>query len=131
MKWGKLYRTFVNCIQLIHLPTLYGGDIKILTDKAMEKHVPSKVTSKMFNQPWFNQECRRAVRMKIRWHHVYKRHKLKADWIKFQGAAKQCRKICTTKTILLKTSIDGNKKKLNVQIYKIKKKRYIGSFSFA
>ena len=89
------------------------GDIKILTGKALQQHVPSKVTSKRFNQPWFNQECRRAVRMKIRRYRVYKRHKLKGDWIKFQEAAKQCRKVCNaTKTNFITTSIDGNKKKL-------------------
>ena len=38
---------------------------------------------------------------------------MKEDWIKFQEAAKQCRKVCNaTKTNFITTSIDGNKKKL-------------------
>ena len=94
-------------------PNSLWKDIKTLIDSALHHPAPTKMTSKRFNQPWFNQECRRAVRKKIRRYKAYKRYRLKNDWTKFQEAARQCKTICNnTKTRYIKTSIDGNKKKL-------------------
>ena len=66
---------------------------KLLT--AQEKHVPSKLTSKRYSQPWFNQQCKRLVRKKVRHYKLFKRTKLNSDWIKYQEAARQSKKACT------------------------------------
>ena len=39
---------------------------------AQRHHIPTKITSKNFNQPWFNKECKRAVRKKVRRYRVFK-----------------------------------------------------------
>ena len=61
---------------------------------AQEQHVPTKMSSKRFSQPWFNQACKRAVRKKVRRYRVFKRTKNHNDWIKFQEEAKKARKTC-------------------------------------
>ena len=73
--------------------TLWAVFKQIIT-KAEEKHVPTKTTSKRFNQPWFNTACKRAVRKKKRRYKVFQRTHLKRDWSRFQGAAKDARKTC-------------------------------------
>ena len=62
---------------------------------AQNNHVPSKITSKRFNQPWFNRECKRKIRKKARRYKLYKRTKLETDWVKYQEAARCAKKSCT------------------------------------
>ena len=72
---------------------LWAAFKQIIT-KAEEKHVPTKTTSKRFNQPWFNAACKRVVRKKKRRYKVFQRTRLERDWSRFQGAAKDARKTC-------------------------------------
>jgi len=67
---------------------------KQIVSKAQEKHVPTKTTSKRFNQPWFNLVCKRAVRKKKSRYRVYKRTHSDRDWSRYQDAAKNARKTC-------------------------------------
>ena len=73
--------------------TLWAKFKQIIT-KAEEKHVPTKTTTKRFNQPWFNTTCKRAVRKKKRRYRVFQRTHLERDWTRFQAAAKDARKTC-------------------------------------
>ena len=63
----------------------------IITD-SQQQYVPTKTTSKRFNQPWFNHECK--VCKKVRRYRVFKRTNLPKDWLNFQQEAKTCRLIC-------------------------------------
>ena len=63
----------------------------IITDSE-QQYVPTKTTSKRFNQPWFNHECK--VRKKVRRYRVFKRTNLPKDWLNFQQEAKTCRLTC-------------------------------------
>ena len=63
--------------------------------RAQEKNVPSKSTSRRFNQKWFSRNCKRMVRRKNRRYKVYQRTKLDSDWRdKYQVASKAARKVC-------------------------------------
>ena len=63
--------------------------------KSQSKHVPTKMTSTRYSQPWFNRDCKRSVRKKDRRYRVYKRTRLDKDWDKYKDAAKNARKTCT------------------------------------
>jgi len=69
-------------------------NFKSIIVKAQEKHVPTKNTSKRYNQPWFNQDCKKAVRKKVRRYRVFKRTKLDKDWSNYKQAAKAAQKTC-------------------------------------
>ena len=89
-------------------------------------HVPTKMTSQRFSQPWLTQECKRASRKKkIR----YNRFKLTGDphdWKNFQECSRSCNKLYTrTKNTFVKNSVDGDKKKLFKYI-KSKRKDIVG-----
>ena len=61
---------------------------------AQKENVPTKTTSKRFNQPWFNRECKIAVRRKKRKHSIYKQTKNSRDEHNFKEGAKKARDIC-------------------------------------
>ena len=61
---------------------------------AQKHHIPTKITSKRFSQPWFNQACKRVVRKKVRRNRVFKRTKKQEDWQNFQEAARNARSTC-------------------------------------
>ena len=48
------------------------NDIKTVMLNTQKEHVPTKITSQRFSQPWFTHECRRAARMKKRRYRRYK-----------------------------------------------------------
>ena len=62
---------------------------------AQDKHVPSKLTSTRYSQPWFNRDCKQAVRKKTRRYRVFKRTKLDKDWERYKQSAKTARKTCS------------------------------------
>ena len=62
---------------------------------AQDKHVPSKLTSTRYSQPWFNRICKQAVRKKTRRYRVFKRTKLDKDWERYKQSAKTARKTCS------------------------------------
>ena len=53
---------------------------------AQTNNVPTKLTSKRFNQPWFNRECKIAVRKKYRKFIIYKISKQDEDLKKYKEA---------------------------------------------
>ena len=61
---------------------------------AQDAHVPTKMTSSRYTQPWFNNDCKRATRKKKRRYRVYKRTKLDKDYDKYIRAEKEARKTC-------------------------------------
>ena len=67
---------------------------KLIILNGQEKFVPSKTTSKRFNQPWFNRKCKQATRKKIRRYQVFKRYKSEFNWKIYQEAARTCRRTC-------------------------------------
>ena len=94
--------------------------------KAQEKHVPTKMTSKRFNQPWFTQECKRTIRKKIRRYKVFKQTKRQSDWQIFQEASKSARKTCNNAyhTYIKQNFCDNPNKENNKKFYSfIKAKR--------
>ena len=68
--------------------------LKNIINDAQQQSVPTKTIPKRFNQPWFNHECKREVRKKIRCYRVFKRTNLPKDWLNFQQAVKTCRLTC-------------------------------------
>ena len=46
--------------------------LKNIITNSQQQYVPTKTTSKRFNQPWFNHECKRKVRKKVMPYHVLK-----------------------------------------------------------
>ncbi|XP_066931168.1 uncharacterized protein [Clytia hemisphaerica] len=67
---------------------------KNIITTAQESNVPCKNSTKRYNQRWFNQSCRSAVRKKQRLYNRYKRTKQSADWNKYIKAAKKARLTC-------------------------------------
>ena len=57
-------------------------------------HIPSRMTSSRFSQPWIIRECKRKIRREKRAHNKFKRTKLESDWLKYQEAARKSRKAC-------------------------------------
>ena len=92
---------------------------------AQNKNVPTKMTSTRYSQPWFNRECKRAVRKRVRRHRVYKRTNLDKDWEKYQAAAKAARKTCNDAyNTYIKNNVINEKKKNSKQFFSfIKSKR--------
>eukprot|EP00111_Clytia_hemisphaerica_P014427 TCONS_00042481-protein len=69
-------------------------NFRLILDNARDKHVPSKFTSTRYSQPWFNTDCKRAVKKKKRRYRVYKRTKLEKDREKYKSAEKEARTKC-------------------------------------
>ena len=67
---------------------------KSFITSAQENNVPSKISTKRYNQRWFNRSCKRVVRKKQRLFNKYKRTKRPADWDKYMKAAKKARSTC-------------------------------------
>ena len=59
-----------------------------------KRHLPSRMTSPRFSQPWITRECKRKICRKKRAYNKFKRTKLDSDWLKYQEAAKKSRKAC-------------------------------------
>ena len=59
-----------------------------------KRHVPSRMTSPRFSQPWITCESKRKICRKKRAYNKLKRTKLDYDWLKYQEAAKRSRKAC-------------------------------------
>ena len=57
---------------------------KEITLRLQDKYVPTRITSKRYSQPWFNRDCKRIIRKKIRRYRVFKRTKLDKDWIRYK-----------------------------------------------
>ena len=57
-----------------------------------KRHVPSRMNSPRFSQPWITRECKRKKCRKKRAYDKFKRTKLDSDWLKYQEAAKKSRK---------------------------------------
>uniref|UniRef100_A0A7M5XJK8 Uncharacterized protein n=1 Tax=Clytia hemisphaerica TaxID=252671 RepID=A0A7M5XJK8_9CNID len=78
-----------------------------------KEHVPTKITSQRFSQPWFTHECKRAARMKKRRYRRYKSTKDPKDWKRFQECSRMASKLYNkAKSIFIKNSVGGDKKKL-------------------
>ena len=69
---------------------------KLIILNAQTNNVPTKLTSKRFNQPWFNRECKIAVRKKYRKFIIYKISKQDEDLEKYKEAAKGARVACNS-----------------------------------
>jgi len=61
---------------------------------AQTNNVPTKLTSTRYNQPWFNRDCKIAIRRKNRKHKIYKNSNIEADQMKYKKAAKEARIQC-------------------------------------
>ncbi len=76
------------------------------------KNVPTKLTSTRYNQPWFNRDCKIAVRKKKRKHSIYKKSNRAEDELKYKKAAKEARIICNqVRNQYIKSAIDGDESK--------------------
>ena len=84
--------TTTNSIE-IPIDNLWTKFSKHIID-IQKRHVPSRMTSPRFSQPWITRECKRKIRRKKRAYNKFKRTKLDSDWLKYQEAAKKSRKAC-------------------------------------
>ena len=55
-------------------------------------HVPSRMTSPRFSQPWKTRECKRKICREKRAYNKFKRTKLDSDQLKYQEAVKKSSK---------------------------------------
>lgn len=69
-------------------------DLKSTLLKLQDKHVPSKMSSSRFNQPWINSRVRRLTRRKKRSFNKAKQSKRAKDFRRYQRLKKQCRSEC-------------------------------------
>ena len=93
---------------------------KLIILNCQEKFVPSKTTSKRFNQPWFNRKkkCKRATRKKIRRYRVFKRYKSEINWKTYQEAARTCRRTCNaSRDEYVKSTVAEDGKNTKKKVY--------------
>ena len=69
-------------------------DIKSFLLNVLEKHVPSKMTSTRFNQPWITSSVKRLTRKKKRSYLRARRSRKEKDFHKYRSLKKQCRVAC-------------------------------------
>ena len=70
------------------------SDIKSTLLQILERHVPSKMSSTRFNQPWINTRVKRLTRRKKRSFIKAKRSGKEKDFKRYQHLKKQCRSEC-------------------------------------
>ena len=58
----------------------------------MTDHIPSKLTSKRFNQPWTNRNVKRLSRRKKKAYNKARATKKKSDWIYYKELKKECQR---------------------------------------
>ncbi|XP_066934925.1 uncharacterized protein, partial [Clytia hemisphaerica] len=73
-------------------------NLKDILLTAQATHVPTKITSQRFQQPWFNRACKKAVRKKKRSYRKYKVSKDPTDWKYYIKCEKEPNKTCEKTT---------------------------------
>ena len=70
------------------------SDIKEVFKTVIDKHVPTKYTTRSFQQPWFNTETKRLARKKKRW--FKKLRETNSDKVKerYRDIKKECQQAC-------------------------------------
>ena len=68
--------------------------IKDISCEVINNKVPSKMTSKRFNQVWVNRKCRRLFRRKRRAYNRARRTNQEADWNHFRDLRRESQKQC-------------------------------------
>ena len=120
----------LNSVETTNTPINHlWSSFKTILNNARDTHVPSKYTSTRYSQPWFNINCKRAVRKKARRFRVYKRTNLPKDYEKYKIAQKEARLKCREAYHkFIKENVlenDGKSKKL-FSLIKSKKSDVIG-----
>ena len=120
----------LNSVETTNTPINHlWSSFKTILNNARDTHVPSKYTSTRYSQPWFNINCKRAVRKKARRFRVYKRTNLPKDYEKYKIAQKEARLKCREAYHkFIKENVlenDGKSKKLS-SLIKSKKSDVIG-----
>ena len=103
------------------------NNLKTCLLNAQELHVPSRITSARFSQPWITRECKRLIRIKKRRYKRFKLTKRMSDWEKYQQAARNSKKACASayNSFIRHSTEDNNKKKL-FSVIKSKRTEIIG-----
>ena len=83
--------------------------------KILNKHVPTKISSSKFNQPWITTQVKRAIRQKQRWFNKCKHNNSERIHKKYKEIKKYTQKICRNahfNYVQNLISTDTNNKKL-------------------
>ena len=84
-------------------------------EQLMEKHVPSKLSTTRFNQPWFNSDTKRVCRRKARAFRKARHTNKRRDWLRFRRLKKSAQLTCRQSynnylTEIICSEPGGNKK---------------------
>ena len=89
-------------------------------ESILQEHVPSKLSSSRFNQPWFNTTTTRACRKKARAYKKARRSNKHRDWLRFRRLKKEAQAACRQSYNNYLTNIicsdPGNNKRLGALI---------------
>ena len=69
-------------------------DIKTNILTTMQKHVPSKTTTRNFQKPWFNSKTKKITRKKKKWFKKMKQSKSEKVKQKYNEIKRECQKTC-------------------------------------
>ena len=90
--------------------TQMWSEIKETFKSVTHKYVPKKLTTRNFQQPWFNSNFKRLTKQKKRWFYKLKNNDSEQIREKYQQIKKECQQACrTAHTNYLKTMFDGDK----------------------
>ena len=64
-------------------------EFKNTVNDLLNRHVPNKLASSRFTQPWITRECKKFIRRKKRSYNRFKRTKLDSDWSKYLETVKK------------------------------------------
>ena len=94
--------------------------IKNISDEVIGNMVPSKVTSKRFNQTWVTRKCRSLFRRKRRAYNRARRTNREADWNHFRDLRRETQKQCNkaaAEHIARRVSIDTDSTRKAIYSY--------------
>ena len=91
--------------------------IKLSIQECLNTHVPSKLTSQRFNQPWITNKIKRISRMKQKLFNKARQSRKSTDWENFRLYQKESKKECKKAhdNYINKMVLDENTGKLNVK----------------
>jgi hypothetical protein len=87
-------KTFVGNHSIASPINTLWADFKQQCNKVIESHVPSKLTSSRFNQPWCNRNIRKLARRKKRAYRRARKSKEQTEWNIYRQIQKENQKAC-------------------------------------